>query len=641
MPVKKLRLNKSLFFILFLISLSANKMQGQSYSIWTIADTLKNNANSVIRMYQKDISIHSSNKATVNVESAVTVLNRKGALDAALLIPFDNTTLVEKIAITIYDLAGNKLKKIPRSEIQDLPAYDGFTLVSDNRILYYLYKQAQYPYTVEAEYTISFNNFISYGLWLPYTNYNQSVEHSQLKIEIPKNLKYYKKEFKLLKPSQVVETNDALVETWVVTNLKAISPEDASPPFNEIQPSVYLMPEKIIYDKYSGSASSWTDFGLWINQLYNKRSELAANEKTELDLQLKQFENDLDKARFLYRYMQSKTRYVNISLGIGGYQPFDAITVSENGYGDCKALTNYMFALLKHANIQSFPALVAAGKTIEPIFKDFPNFHQFNHVILCLPNIDKDTIWLECTNQEIPFGFLGTFADNRQALLITSEGGIFAQTTKYELQENRKYQFIHYVIDSVGNAEATMQQNYSGLFYYYIFDILKTNETEKKRFVDNLIPLPFKTIKSFSFQENGGVVPSARMNLNFEVDKLLSHAGKYKVLKPNQLNSVKALSENQNPREHAFIIHRSQLEIDTVIIDLPDHFKINKIPQFDTLISDFGSYEYSLNFKGNRIIYSRKYEIYQGTYSPIRFKEYLKFINTLAKYDEIKLLLTQ
>jgi len=55
------------------------------------------------------------------------------------------------------------------------------------------------------------------------------------------------------------------------------------------------------------------------------------------------------KVYVLYDFLQKNTHYINVSLGIGGWQPFPADYVAIKRYGDCKALSNYMVALLKEA----------------------------------------------------------------------------------------------------------------------------------------------------------------------------------------------------------------------------------------------------------------------------------------------------
>jgi hypothetical protein len=51
------------------------------------------------------------------------------------------------------------------------------------------------------------------------------------------------------------------------------------------------------------------------------------------------------KAKLIYDYVQQKSRYVSIQVGIGGWKPMDASDVDRLGYGDCKGLTNYTKAL--------------------------------------------------------------------------------------------------------------------------------------------------------------------------------------------------------------------------------------------------------------------------------------------------------
>jgi hypothetical protein len=116
-------------------------------------------------------------------------------------------------------------------------------------------------------------------------------------------------------------------------------------------------------------------------------------------------QSDKDKVRFLYRYLQQNMRYVSVQLGIGGLKPFPAMFVDQKKYGDCKALTNYMGALLRAVNIPSCYAIVNAGTNAKPADPKFPD-NVFNHVILCVP-LKNDTTWLECTSNTQPFGQLG------------------------------------------------------------------------------------------------------------------------------------------------------------------------------------------------------------------------------------------
>ena len=57
---------------------------------------------------------------------------------------------------------------------------------------------------------------------------------------------------------------------------------------------------------------------------------------------------------------------------------------------------------------------------------DFP-YNSFNHEILCVP-FKTDTAWLDCTDNYQPFGTLDISTENRNALLITEDGGKLVNT---------------------------------------------------------------------------------------------------------------------------------------------------------------------------------------------------------------------
>ena len=98
-------------------------------------------------------------------------------------------------------------------------------------------------------------------------------------------------------------------------------------------------------------------------------------------------------------------------MGIGGWKPMPASEVSKKGYGDCKALTNYMRTLLTAAGIPSYYAIIYNDDSVINFDKDFPKLDG-NHVILMVPT-EKNDIWLENTSQRVAFNHLSYSSHNR------------------------------------------------------------------------------------------------------------------------------------------------------------------------------------------------------------------------------------
>src|SRR5579871_1411383 len=82
------------------------------YRIDNIPDSLKENANSVVRYSYDDILVKGPGKATVKHQSFVTILNEKGDKDAIIEFlynrKYDNYSHIDIIA---YDENGKILKK--------------------------------------------------------------------------------------------------------------------------------------------------------------------------------------------------------------------------------------------------------------------------------------------------------------------------------------------------------------------------------------------------------------------------------------------------------------------------------------------------------------------------------------------------
>ncbi|MFK7981455.1 MAG: hypothetical protein AB8G86_15835, partial [Saprospiraceae bacterium] len=68
------------------------------------------------------------------------------------------------------------------------------------------------------------------------------------------------------------------------------------------------------------------------------------------------------------------------------------------------------------------------------VLPEFPNLFG-NHMILYVPSED---MWLECTSNVSPPGYVGSHIENRYSLLTSSEGGELVMTPKLDETSNQK-----------------------------------------------------------------------------------------------------------------------------------------------------------------------------------------------------------
>jgi hypothetical protein len=631
----------TVYLIVFLFTTTSFFAQKIDYSSFTISDSIKENASAVVRLNQIDIVIASQRNMNIKSKRVVTVLNEHGIEAVEAYDNYNKTWTVKNILATIYDAFGKEIKKVKRSDFRDVSAVGGSTLFSDSRYIYLDYTPIQYPFTVVFECEVETSNTAFIPQWMPLTDYAVSIEKSILNVTYPSNLGFKYKEFNFPNFKVKKEQETATGISFVATKILAQKEESASPSVTYLFPRVMMGLELFHLEGVDGNAKSWTEFGKWYSEkILTGTIELSEETKAKMKALIGTETDPVKKAQIIYKYVQEKSRYVNISIGIGGWKPMLAGDVDRLGYGDCKGLSNYTKALLKAVDVPSYNVILYGNPRKRDIETDFVSM-QGNHMILAVPNKDK-YIFLECTSQVDPFGYQGTFTDDRNVLVVKPEGGEIIRTKIYEDMDNLQTSKGTYSIAENGDFSGKIGIVSEGSQYNQKFHNDKLSPTETEAFYKdywstiNNLKIKKITFKNdddkVSFNENAEITAVNYGNLSANKMMFAVNAFNQSTL------SVKRVRNRKNP----FEIQRGYIDLDEIEIALPANFSIEFLPSNVEINGKFGEYKTEIIKKDNaNIVYKRKFFLKKGVYTNKEYDEYRLFREQISRNDNAKIILTK
>jgi transglutaminase-like putative cysteine protease len=622
---------KRLVLIMFL-SVSS-EMNAQNYSIDLIEPDLLVGANAVVRKDISKFTILTESQASHEVEYAVTILNEKGKGHGLFQEWYDKLSSIDAIEVNVYDATGLKIRKAKSSDILDVSSFSG-NLFEDYRSKIVDLREAKYPYTVEYRFIKKYKYLYSIPDKDFYPGQHVAVENSSFTLEYPQTVGARFLEMNYDGQREESEVAGIKTITWRLGALGAYEHEAYGPSFFEVVPRIKTAPVRFSFDGYSGNLSTWDGMAKWQLKLNEGRDQLSQSTLSRMN-DLTSGKSRLEKIEEVYKYVQQNTRYVSIQLGIGGFQPFPASVVDEVGYGDCKALSFYTQSLLKSVGIDSYYSWIYGGANPPVVLDSFPE-DSFNHIILCVPH-EKDTVWLECTSQTNPFGYLGRFTGDRKALVINDAGGFLVNTKHYPTEGNIQTNKVVVNLGDDGNGYVDANLLFSGLkSEYRNIDSYVTLGTDKQKdWIKDEIDIPTFEVKSFSLnRENGEEI---RLMTNLWVNKLVSKSGNRVFLQPNILNKNQWIPLKYADRKLPIIEEYGFIEIDTVQFQLPSTYSVEAYFEPISISSVFGEYRAEIQSDENGLRYIRYFKLNNGRFDPSLYTDYIEFHKQTVNADKRKI----
>ena len=627
------------FLFCFSISIFCeNTIDNNEYDIKNIPLQLLNNADAVIRKYDIKFEILDNNYAVEIVKKVVTIFSKDEQHYGRLMLWYDKFRDIDDLEGVIYNEDGEEVRDLEDHDIKDYSDFESYSVYSDNRVKFIELYYDQFPYTIEYTYEVSYNGYLSWPSW--YSRYSiDPIEETSLEVRTPAsyNLRFWCNEDNV--SPDISEEGNQKIYKWQKHNILPLPEYVLEEDIEDFSTIVLIAPGDFQIGGYAGNMNTWKDFGLWYKMLSDKRDFLPESALKEINEKINSRMNTKQKIETLYSYMQSRTRYVSIQLGIGGWQPYDADYVHKNGYGDCKALSNYMVSIFKAAGITAYPVLIKRGYYRIPIVKEFPN-NQFNHVIVCVP-LEIDTIWLECTSQIIPPGNIGWENENRHALMVTPEGGIIIRTPKSNSKKNIQQKYAEVKLSVNGVAYTQTDIKWFGNQHDYVIHVAdKSTPFEQEKWITNLLDVPDLKLKNYSFSLENRLQNEINLHLDLTLQRYGSVSGNRIFFNPNLMERSKSVPKDILLRTSPIRLRYPYLDVDTIKYLLPEKYKVEALPQEIKLETSFGSFTMRTVYsEDNSVIYIRSLEMKDYVIPAEKYYEYQKFFADIVKADKQQVVL--
>ena len=274
------------------------------------------------------------------------------------------------------------------------------------------------------------------------------------------------------------------VYSWSLQNYKGVEQYVDAP--NES----YYEPHVIVYVTGFTENNITTPYLNNVDELYKWNISFLKNLNTKPDIDLQKIvtglvsdkKNDYEKAKAIYKWVQTNIKYIAFESGLEGFTPRQAADVCLKRYGDCKDMSSIITEMLKMASIKAYFTWIGT-RDIAYQYSDVPLPIVDNHMITTA-FINNEWIFLDGTNPHASFGVPPAFIQGKEALIALSDNDYKILTipvAPYNQNGMVDTTLIAFTKEGIKGEQRVKYFGYLGEDYYN--SLLYKNEVETKTFV--------------------------------------------------------------------------------------------------------------------------------------------------------------
>lgn len=237
---------------------------------------------------------------------------------------------------------------------------------------------------------------------------------------------------------------------WYVENVPGTVPEDDMPPWREVLP-------RLIYSSYE----DWDEAARFFANEFFPHVETGGEIAAAVGELTPGTRTDKEKTPAIFLHVAEDIRSIDLSLGLGGYEPNDAADVLTNRYGDTRDKAVLLVSMLRAAGIDAWPALVRGNRST--FAESVPALEQFDRVFVAVRR-GRGYRFLDPFMDEARYGYL-RYGRGNTALVVKEDGtGKLVELDQFDPEENVAVTSLSAAIAHDGAAEVEVECALAGYF---------------------------------------------------------------------------------------------------------------------------------------------------------------------------------
>lgn len=434
--------------------------------------------------------------------------------------------------------------------------------------------------------------------------------------------------------------------TWELRELPWVEEEEYSPGWQALAPRL-----GVTYWPREGAAAGlkpmggWEEVAAWMARFTEPAVEVTAGIETKAKALAAGAETEWAKVRAVAEYVQ-KVNYVSVQMNVtrgGGYTPNAAGRVLERNYGDCKDKVTLMRALLKALGLETYTVAVYSGSR-GYVREEWASPQQFNHVVVAVKvgaGVEAPTVVeharkgrlliFDVTDEITPPGGLDDDEQGSWGMLVAESGGGLMRLPLLGAAGSRVERRVEAQMTEGGGARAAMRAEYHGQAAtgWTAVERKLGSEEVKKRWERMLSRRAGGVTVAAVKSEVGEGRYAATVEYGLrQVGRQVQ--GRLLVVTPGALTPEMEYRFGEKERKEPVEL-RASLRKDTVVVETPEGFALDELPDEVKKSGRYGSYEAKWKVEGRLVQFEQRLEVKDGVVGVEEYGGVKEFFDGVAK----------